>query len=187
MRAALPVALYLDQSDAARGAAREAPRRAPQPLQGLAPEAHAGSEARAGATGLDLDHDQGLARGALVLGQQEIELAPVRVQATRQEAPAARAQRALDQTLARQGEERVPWLQPAQRDARRELCQQPREKPSPERPPAGASQALLGSASSAASFSCSTTVCTAEREKRRRTLSATCSTAISLVVVTTVP
>ncbi len=165
----------LDQIDAARSPTREASGRTPQARKLVAPEAHARAKAPAHAAGLDLDHHQGVA-----LSEDEVDLGPARFQAPREEAPAARPQRPLDQALARTGEQRVTGGERAQRQARR---------PAREQRPRAADQTLLGSAfsSSATSFSASITLWIAVREKRKRTLSATCNTATSVVVVMTVP
>lgn len=173
------VELHLDQVDPARRAAGERARGAAEARERVAPAAHARTEARSGASGLDLDHDQGFA-----LTEDEIDLGQARLQAPREEAPALCAQLALDQAFTGQREGRIACRQPPQRETRSQPSQQ-----TGERAPQPGPQALLGSArsSSAASFSCSTTLWTAAREKRMRTLSATCSTTISLVVVTTLP
>lgn len=174
-RAAPFVQRDLHEIDAPRRAAREAIGRPPQAREPIRAEAHARAKAPARAAGLHLDHDQGLA-----LREHEVELGPARFQAPREKAPAARPQRPLDQALSRPGEQRVAGREHAQREPRRRAREQ-RARP--------ADQTLLGSAfsSSAASFSASITLWIAAREKRRRTLSATCSTATSAVVVTTVP
>src|SRR5262245_21082264 len=121
--AARAVELHLEEVDAPGPAAREAVGRAPQARERFPTEAHAGPEARARAPGLDLDHDQRLARG-----EDEVELGPAGVQAPREEAPAARAQGALDQALAGQGEGRIPRVEAPQREARGEARAQPGEE-----------------------------------------------------------
>lgn len=165
----------LDQIDAPRGSACEGVGRAPQAPERLGAEAHAWPETRTAASGLDLDHDQDLA-----LREHEIDLGPACSQAPREEAPAAGPERAFDQAFPRAREPGITGRERAQRE--------PWGKAREQRARA-ADQALLGStfSSSAASFSASITLWIAEREKRRRTLSATCSTATSAVVVTTVP
>lgn len=115
---------YLEQVDPARAAACERPRGAPAACEGIRSEALARREARSRAPGLDLDHHQRAA-----IDEHEVELAPARAQASRQEAPAASPQRALDQALAG---ERVEWIagretaqEPARREAQRESGEEP--------------------------------------------------------------
>lgn len=165
----------LDQVHPARSAAGEAGGRAPQAGERVGRQAHARAEARSRTAGLDLDHDQGLA-----LREDEVELGPARLHSSRQEAPAARTQGALDQPLAGLGEARIAGREQAQREPRSAAREQPAR---------AADQTLLGSAfsSSTGSLPASITFWIAAREKRRRTLSATCSTTTSAVVVTTVP
>ena len=165
----------LDQVDASRGAAGEGLGRAPEARQRVRAEPHARPEAPARAPRLDLDDDQRLA-----LGEHEVELGPARLEAPREEAPAAGPERFLDQALAGAGEARIRRIQHAEREPRPEA----RQDRASER-----DQTLVGSAfsSSTGSFAASITLWIAAREKRRRTLSATCSTATSAVVVTTVP
>lgn len=166
---------HLDQVDAPRSSAGEGFGRTPQARERIGPQAHARPEALARAAGLDLDHDQRLA-----FREDEVELRPAGVQPPRQEAPAARPQRALDQSFSCARELRIPRREHAQREARPEARQE--RAPEPD-------QTLVGSAlsSSTGSMAASITLWIAARVKRRRTLSATCSTTTSAVVVTTVP
>jgi hypothetical protein len=181
-RVVLGIERHLDQVEAPGAASRERAGRAPALHQRLAPQMHARPDTRAGAPGLHLDHDQ-----RAPVEEQEVELAPAGLHAPAEEMPAARAKLAFRQALAGRGEERIARIERAQREARDEA----REQRAPDEP-----QALLGSAlssflsalfSAAPSFSGSITLWMAARAKRMRTLSDTCSTAISLVVVTTVP
>ena len=165
----------LDQIDAPRSSAGEERGRAPQSPQRIGSEPHPRPEALARAAGLDLDHDQGL-----VLCEEEIDLGPARVQASRQEAPAAGAQGALDEELSGASEAWLPGGENAQRQARPEASEELATEPG---------QTLVGSAFSSmtGSLAASITLWTAARENLRRTLSATCTTTTSAVVVTTVP
>jgi hypothetical protein len=99
---------HLHQIDAARRATRERAHGAPAAREGRTIEAHAGPEARADAPRLDLDGDE---RASLL--EQEIELRPARAQSTGDEAPAACAQRALRQSLAREREQGIARVERA--------------------------------------------------------------------------
>jgi len=187
--------LDLDQVDAERASLRERACRAPAPREGTGLEASSGPEALPGAPRLDLDHHERVRRRrAGRLEQHEVELPPAGAQASCEQAPSRPTQVTRGQTLARASQGLVVEQARTQAELGNEMrAQAPEREPDTLREPgAGCPQALLGSAfspfsSGSASFSGSITACTAAREKRRRTLSATCSTTISLVVVTTVP
>lgn len=145
-RAPTLVERHLDEIDAPGSSAGEGRGGAPQAFERVRSEAHARPEARARAAGFDLHHDQGA-----VLREQEVDLGPARLQAARQEAPAAGAQRALDQVLSGAREARIRRGEHAQREARPEERQERSPEPG---------QTLLGSAfsSSTGSFAASITL-----------------------------
>src|SRR5262245_61438568 len=85
----------LHEVDAARRGSPEQPRDAPEPLERLRADAHARHVARTRASGLDLDDDE-----LTDLEEEEVRLAGAGLEPPREEAPAARAERTLDQPLA---------------------------------------------------------------------------------------
>ena len=168
---------HLDHVHAVRSAARELRRSAPAALEVLVRDAHGGAEARARAPGLHLDHDQDRA-----VAHDEVELAEARAQSPCEQHEAVTAEVMLGQALASATVARVAWIEPAERAPRSPATEQRQERR------ARRAQALLGTFSSTGAAAGSvTTLWIAARAKRRRTLSATCSTTTSFVDCTTVP